>query len=121
MGVYSFGRSELHPLTILSHMLDCQIHGLKPAGHYFTNVALHSVAAVLLFLALWWMTQALLPSAFVAAVFAIHPLHIESVAWIAERKDVLSAVFFALTLIAYAAYVRRLATISRFLFFAKAK
>ncbi len=82
-----------HPLTTISHMLDCQLFGLKPGGHHFTNVLLHSVATVLLFLVLWEMT-------------AIHPLRVESVAWIAERKDVLSAVFFLLTLGAYVHYVR---------------
>src|ERR1700693_3756364 len=90
-----------HPLTILSHMLDCRLYGVTPAGHHFTNVFLHSVATCLLFLTLWSMTSALWRSAFVAAVFAIHPLHVESVAWIAERKDVLSAVFFMLTIAAY--------------------
>lgn len=96
-----------HPLTSISHMLDCQIYGLDAGGHHFTNVLLHACAAVLLFLALYRMTGALWRCAFVAAVFAIHPLRVESVAWIAERKDVLSAVFFALTLLAYASYVRR--------------
>jgi len=96
-----------HPLTILSHMLDCQLFGLKPGGHHFTNVLLHSLAVILLFLALWWMTGELWRSSFVAAIFAIHPLHVESVAWIAERKDVLSAVFFMLTIIAYIHYVHR--------------
>jgi hypothetical protein len=79
-----------HPLTTLSHMLDVQHYGLTPAGHHFTNVLLHSGTVLLLFAVLWKMTRALWPSAFVAALFAIHPLHVESVAWIAERKDVLS-------------------------------
>jgi len=96
-----------HPLTILSHMLDCQLYGVRPARHHFTNVVFHSIAAVLLFLAIWWMTRALWRSAFVAAVFAIHPLHTESVAWIAERKDLLSGVFFMLTLIGYVHYTHR--------------
>ncbi len=96
-----------HPFTILSHMIDCQFFGTSPAGHHFTNVALHAVATVLLFLVLCWMTQALWRSALVATVFGIHPLHVESVAWIAERKDVLSAVFFMLTLMAYVAYARK--------------
>jgi protein O-mannosyl-transferase len=95
-----------HPLTTLSHMLDCQLFGLKPGGHHFTNVLLHSVAVVLLFLLLKQMTSAFWQSAFVAALFAIHPLHVESVAWVSERKDVLSAVFFMLTLWAYVRYVR---------------
>src|SRR2546421_8700655 len=95
-----------HPLTTISHMLDCQLYGLKPAGHHFTNVLFHTIAVVLLFLLLQQMTGRLWRSAFVAALFAIHPLHVESVAWISERKDVLSAVFFMLTLGAYARYVR---------------
>ncbi len=97
-----------HPLTVLSHMLDCQLFGLNPAGHHFTNVLLHTIAVILLFLVLRQMTESLWRSAFVAALFAIHPLHVESVAWISERKDVLSAVFFMLTLAAYTRYVRTL-------------
>jgi tetratricopeptide (TPR) repeat protein len=95
-----------HPLTTISHMLDCQLYGLNPAGHHFTNVLLHTIAVVLLFLFLQQMTGSLWRSAFVAALFAIHPLHVESVAWVSERKDVLSAVFFMLTLGAYVRYVR---------------
>ena len=95
-----------HPLTSISHMLDCQFYGLKAGGHHFTNVFLHTMAVLLLFLLLWQMTGALWRSAFVAAVFAIHPLHVESVAWVAERKDVLSGVFFMLTLMAYVRYAR---------------
>ena len=87
-------------------MLDCQLYGLKAGWHHSTNVLLHSIAVLLLFLALQQMTRASWRSAFVAAVFAIHPLRVESVAWIAERKDVLSGVFFMLTLLAYAHYVR---------------
>ena len=95
-----------HPLTTISHMLDCQLYGLKAGWHHFTNVFLHTLAAILLFLALQQMTGAVWRSAFVTAVFAIHPLRVESVAWIAERKDVLSGVFFMLTLLAYLYYVR---------------
>src|SRR5205823_699433 len=95
-----------HPLTIISHMFDCQLYGLKPAGHHFTNVLLHTIAVILLFFVLQQMTGTLWQSAFVAALFAIHPLHVESVAWISERKDVLSAVFFMLTLSAYTRYAR---------------
>ena len=95
-----------HPLTTISHMLDCQLYGLKAGAHHFTNVLLHSIAAILLFLTLQYMTGAFWRSAFVAAVFAIHPLRVESVAWIAERKDVLSGVFFMLTLLAYVHYAR---------------
>src|SRR5205814_3164810 len=97
-----------HPLTTILHMLDCQLYGLKPAGHHFTNVFLHTIAVVLLFLVLRQMTGTLWRSAFVAVLFAIHPLHVESVAWISERKDVLSAVFFMLPLGAYIRYVHTL-------------
>src|SRR5215510_4886046 len=95
-----------HPITTISHMLDCQLYGLNASGHHFTNVLLHTIAVILLFLALRQMTGSLWRSGFVAALFAIHPLHVESVAWISERKDVLSAVFFMLTLGAYTRYVR---------------
>ncbi len=95
-----------HPLTTISHMLDCQLYGLQPWGHHLTNILLQAAAAILLFLALRKLTGSLWPSAFVAAVFAIHPLRVESVAWIAERKDVLSGVFFMLTLWAYARYAQ---------------
>jgi tetratricopeptide (TPR) repeat protein len=95
-----------HPLTTLSHMLDCQQYGLHAGGHHFTNIVLHTIAVVLLFLVLQQMTSSIWRSAFVAAVFAIHPLHVESVAWISERKDVLSAVFFMLTLGAYVRYAK---------------
>src|SRR5438034_4956523 len=96
-----------HPLTWISHMLDCQVYGRNAGGHHFTNVLLHTIAVILLFLLFQKMTGALWRSAFVAAVFAIHPLRVESVAWIAERKDVLSGVFFMLTLGAYVRYVRK--------------
>jgi len=96
-----------HPLTMLSHMLDCSFYGVTPGGHHFTNVLLHTAAAILLFLVFWSMTTSLWRSAFVAAVFAVHPLHVESVAWIAERKDVLSGVFFMLTIGMYVQYARR--------------
>ena len=95
-----------HPLTTISHMLDCQVYGLQPWGHHLTNILLHAAAAILLFLALRKLTTSLWPSAFAAALFAIHPLRVESVAWISERKDVLSGVFFMLTLWAYARYAR---------------
>src|SRR5437660_12235285 len=87
-----------HPLTTLSHMTDCQIFGLKPGGHHFTNVVLQNIGAVLLFLVFRGMTGCIWRSAFIAAIFAIHPMRVESVAWVAERKDVLSGVFFMLTL-----------------------
>ena len=95
-----------HPLTWLSHMLDVQLYGLNPAGHHATNLILHMVNVALLFFALRMMTGSLGRSAMVAALFGVHPLHVESVAWAAERKDVLSGLFFMLTLIAYARYVR---------------
>jgi Flp pilus assembly protein TadD len=95
-----------HPLTSISHMLDCQLYGLEPGGHHLTNVLLHLLAAVFLFLALRQLTGTLWSSAAVAAIFAIHPLRVESVAWIAERKDLLSGVFFMLILWAYARYAR---------------
>jgi tetratricopeptide (TPR) repeat protein len=96
-----------HPLTIISHMVDCQFYGLAAGGHHFTNVLLHLVAALLLFAWLFNLTDQLWNAAFVTAVFAIHPMRVESVAWIAERKDVLSAAFFFLTLLAYTRYVRQ--------------
>ena len=103
-----------HPLTTITHMLDCQLYGLRPGGHHLSNVLFHAVAVVLLFVALREMTGALWRSAFVACLFAIHPLHVESVAWVAERKDVLSGVFFMLTLLAYVRYTRS-ASIWRYL------
>jgi tetratricopeptide (TPR) repeat protein len=95
-----------HPVTMMSHMLDCQWYGLNAGGHHLTNVLLHTSAVILLFLVLRQMTGAPWRSAFVAAVFAIHPLRVESVAWVAERKDVLSGLFFMLTLWAYARYAQ---------------
>ena len=96
-----------HPLTTLSHMLDCQLWGLDPGGHHLTNVLFHAATAILLFLMLRNLTGAFWPSTILAAVFSIHPLRVESVAWVAERKDVLSGVFFMLTLGAYGCYVRQ--------------
>ena len=104
-----------HPLTWLSHMLDCNLYGLHAGGHHFSSVLLHAVTSVLLFLVLWRMTYDLWPSAFVAAVFAVHPLHVESVAWVAERKDVLSGLFFVLILAAYLHYVRRPFSLPRYM------
>jgi protein O-mannosyl-transferase len=95
-----------HPLTTISHMLDCQLHGLKAGGHHATNIVLHTIAVLLLFRVLLQMTDAVWKSAVVAALFAVHPLHVESVAWVSERKDVLSAVFFLLMLAAYVRYTR---------------
>jgi tetratricopeptide (TPR) repeat protein len=104
-----------HPLTMMSHMLDCRLYGLNSGGHHLTNILLHTATAILLFLVLRRMTGRLWRSAFVAAVFAIHPLRVESVAWVAERKDVLSGLFFILTLWAYVRYVRRPFSLGRYL------
>jgi len=104
-----------HPLTSLSHMLDCQLYGLQAGGHHLTSVLLHATVAILLFLVLRRMTGSLWSSAFVATVFAIHPLRAESVAWVAERKDVLSGLFFMLTLWAYVGYSRRSFSTIRYL------
>jgi protein O-mannosyl-transferase len=93
-----------HPLTWISHMLDCQIYGLEPPGHHMTNLLLHMGNAVMLFLLLNGLTGAFWRSAFVAAIFAIHPLRVESVVWISERKDVLSTFFWILTVSAYVRY-----------------
>ena len=93
-----------HPLTWVSHQLDYAIFGLKPWGHHLTALLLHTANVVLLFLALSAMTGALWRSAFVAALFAVHPVHVESVAWVAERKDVLSTLFWMLAMLAYARY-----------------
>ena len=95
-----------HPLTTISHMLDCQLYGLNAGGHHATNVILHTIAVLLLFWVLQGMTGATWRSALVAALFAVHPLHVESVAWVSERKDILSAVFFFLMLHAYTRYAR---------------
>lgn len=126
-----------HPLTLISHMADCQFFGVNPGPAHLVNVLLHTMAAVLLFFVLWQLTNgpndkrrrkqtrvrsgiegpsrtgSIWCSAFVAAVFAIHPLRVESVAWISERKDVLSGVFFMLTLGCYVRYVRR-PTVARY-------
>jgi len=96
-----------HPLTSLSHMLDVELYGLNAGGHHLNNLILHIVNTVLLFGVLRMMTGALGRSAFVAALFAAHPLHVESVAWVSERKDVLSTLFWMLTLWGYVWYVRR--------------
>lgn len=99
--------SNWHPLTWLSHMLDCELFGLQPGTHHLVNVLLHILSSVLLYLVLRHMTGAVWRSAAVAALFALHPVHVESVAWVAERKDVLSTLFFMLILWAYARYAAR--------------
>jgi protein O-mannosyl-transferase len=112
----AFHSCNWHPLTWLSHALDCQLYGSQhAAGHHLTNIVLHAAVAILLFLVLWQMTGRLWPSAFVAAVFAVHPLRVESVVWVAERKDLLSGLFFMLTLAAYLGYVRRPFSWARYL------
>ncbi|MDH7481121.1 MAG: tetratricopeptide repeat protein [Armatimonadota bacterium] len=95
-----------HPLTWISHLLDVQLYKLKPAGHHVTSLLIHMLNVALLFVVLEMMTHSRWRSAFVAALFAIHPLHVESVAWVAERKDVLSSFFWILTLFAYLRYVK---------------
>jgi tetratricopeptide (TPR) repeat protein len=95
------------PLTTISHMADCEIFGLKPWGHHAVNILLHTATVVLLFVTLQEMTGGIWESAFAALLFAIHPLRVESVAWVTERKDVLSGLFFVLTLWAYGRFCRR--------------
>ena len=99
--------SNWHPLSWLSHTLDCKIFGLNPGRHHLINVLFHIANTLLLFIVLTRMTGTFWPSAFVAAVFGLHPLHIESVAWVAERKDVLSTFFWMLTMLAYAWYAEK--------------
>lgn len=99
-----------HPITWLSHMADVQIFGMHPFGHHLTNVFIHSVSALLLLLLLFRVTGSIWQSSIVATLFALHPLHVESVAWVAERKDVLSAFFGFITLIFYSEYVKKLKT-----------
>jgi tetratricopeptide (TPR) repeat protein len=103
-----------HPLTTISHMLDCQILGVNPGPQHLVNVFWHSIAVLLLFISLARMTKRVWPSALVAGVFAVHPLRVESVAWIAERKDVLSGAFFMMTLLAYYRWTQK-QTVVRYL------
>jgi tetratricopeptide (TPR) repeat protein len=115
--------SNWHPVTWLSHVVDYQIHGLKPAGHHITNLLLHIANTLLLFTLLNRLTGALWRAALVAAIFALHPLHVESVAWASERKDVLSTFFFLLTLWFYFLHAKRpsyLRYLSSLFFFALA-
>ena len=100
-------QANWHPLTWMSHALDVSLFRLNPAGHHFTSVAIHIANAILLYLLLIWATNRLGPSLFVAALFAIHPVNVESVAWIAERKNVLCTLFFFLTLWAYGWYAKK--------------
>ena len=103
----TFEQANWHPLTWLSHALDCQLFQLNPVGHHYTSLMLHAANALLLFLILQWFTGSTGRSMMVAALFAVHPLNVESVAWIAERKSVLCMFFCLLTLGAYGWYVRR--------------
>src|SRR5215471_2183678 len=100
-------QANWHPLTWVSHALDVSLFRLNPAGHHFTNVAIHIVNVILLFLILMWATNRLAPSLFVVALFALHPINVESVAWIAERKNVLCTFFFFLTLWVYGWYAKK--------------
>jgi Flp pilus assembly protein TadD len=102
----AFHSSNWHPLTWISHMIDWKLYGKNAGGHHVTNLCLHSANAVLLFLLLLYMTGFIGRSAMVAFLFALHPAHVESVAWISERKDVLSTFFWFAALLAYAWYVR---------------
>ncbi len=103
-----------HPLTWISHMLDCELFGLEPVWHHLTSLLLHTASTVLLFWVFKEATGMIWPSAFLAAAFALHPLRVESVAWAAERKDVLSGFFWTLTTAAYVLYARR-ASIGKYL------
>src|SRR5262249_11276339 len=103
----TFHASNWHPLTWFSHMLDCQCLGLDPGAHHLVSVFLHATNAGLLLMVLFRLTGALWPSAFVAAIFAWHPIRVESVAWVAERKDVLSTFFWISSIWAYRRYVDR--------------
>ncbi len=100
-------KANWHPLTWLSHMLDCELFGLDPVWHHLSSLLLHAANTLLLFWVLQKMTGAVWPSGFVAAVFALHPLNVESVAWVAERKNVLSGFFWMLTIAAYIRYAKR--------------
>ena len=99
--------SNWHPITWISHMIDCQFYGLNPKGHHLTSLLFHVANTLLLLLIFVRMTGALWQSSLVAALFALHPLHVESVAWVAERKDVLSTFFMMLTLWVYTIYVKK--------------
>src|SRR5256885_9676896 len=103
----TFDISNWHPLTWLSHMLDCQLFGLNPVGHHFVSILLHALNVVLVFWLLLRGTGAMWRSFFVAALFAVHPLNVESVAWVAERKNVLSTLFGLLAIAAYGWYLQQ--------------
>lgn len=104
---FTTGQSHLwHPLTTLSQMLDCELFGLEPRGHHLMNVGIHALTSALLILLLFGLTKRLWPCVFVAAFFALHPLRVESVAWAAERKDTLCALFWVLAIAVYARHAR---------------
>ncbi len=105
--ITSTEQANWHPLTWMSHALDVSLFRLNPAGHHFISILIHIVNAILLFLLLMWATNRMGPSLFVAALFALHPINVESVAWIAERKNVLCTLFFFLTLLAYGWYAKK--------------
>lgn len=111
----SFHASNWHPLTWLSHMLDVELFGLSAGWHHRMNVFYHLMNSELLFLVLWRITGRIWQSAFVAALFSVHPLNVESVGWVAERKNVLSTMFWILTMAAYMHYVRK-PSVKRYLF-----
>ena len=106
-GLGEKGKTYWHPLTWLSHMLDCELYGLNPGMHHRSNLLLHTANSLLLFILLRRMSGAVWPSAFVAALFALHPINVDSVAWIAQRKSVLSTFFWMLTLLAYTRYTEK--------------
>jgi tetratricopeptide (TPR) repeat protein len=103
----SYDEANWHPLTWLSHALDCQLFGLNPAGHHYVSVLLHALNAAILFWVLWLATGAAVRSWMAAALFAVHPMNVGTVAWVAERKNILSLLFFLLVLAAYGRYARR--------------
>ncbi len=103
----STAAANWHPLTWLSHALDYQLFAMNPAGHHLDSLLIHTINAVLLFLLLQWVTKRVAPSLLVAALFALHPINVESVAWVAERKNVLSTLVFFLAIGAYAWYARK--------------
>ena len=103
----SLDAANWHPITWLSHMVDTGLYGVRPGGHHLSNVIIHIVSTLLLLFFLFRITGMMWQSVFVAALFALHPLHVESVAWVAERKDVLSALFWFLTLFFYSEYVQK--------------
>ena len=112
--VSTFHKANWHPMTWISHMLDVQFFGMNPGMHHLTNVIFHILNTLMLFLVLKRMTGTLWRSAAVAALFALHPLHVESVAWISERKDVLSTFFWMLTMVSYLWYVQQ-CTVRRYI------